>query len=482
MGVLIRIIAGAALVVVVIAAALPAEEYAFVVTTDYYSAAYYSTIEIGPPRTADVSIAPVSSDPLAYYDVDEDMIFVINRYLADNIQIVEAGQDFSTIGQYSVGNGSNPHDIRLASGTKAYVSRYEWKTLLIVHPYTGDSLGTIDLSPLADADGIPEMDRMEIVGNRLFVTLNNIDRFTWLPAGPGKIAVIDTETDTLIDCDLLAPGIQPITLALPNPYSEIRYDRCRGELVIGCLGAWGVLDGGIETINPVTLESNGVAITETELGGDISDGLFAPDGKGYAVVLDPAAWPDNYGRLVVFDRATRVVKDTLHRQTSGMGASLATIELNRQRELYLCDRDLTQPGIRIFDTVADTAIAFRDVGIPPFDIAFIQAPMAGTNPETQPDHESGMLTAWTYPNPFRQATNIMFTVPREASGTGVRISIYDPLGRLVSTLVNRGMPAGSHRAYWDGRDRYGEPVAGGIYFCRLSVEGRKRALPLIVTR
>ncbi|MFH1311590.1 MAG: FlgD immunoglobulin-like domain containing protein [Candidatus Eisenbacteria bacterium] len=481
-GTLIKRIARAAPVVLVLATSLQADEYAFVVTTDYYSAAYYSTIEIAPPRTADVSIAPVSSDPLAHYDVEEDMIFVINRYLADNIQIVEPGQGFSTIGQYSVGNGSNPHDIRLASDTKAYVSRYEWKTLLIVHPYTGDSLGTIDLSPLADADGIPEMDRMEIVGDRLFVTLNNIDRFTWLPAGAGKIAVIDTETDTLVDCDPLIPGIQPIVLALPNPYSELRYDRCRGELVVGCLGAWGVMDGGIETVNPVTLKSNGVVITETELGGDIYDGLFAPDGKGYAVVLDPAPWPDNYGRLVAFDRATRVVTDTLHRQTSGMGASLATIELNRQRELYLCDRDLTQPGIRIFDTVGDSLITFRDVGIPPFDIAFIQAPMAGTEPIPQPDPDTRTLVARTYPNPFRQATNIVFTVPGEDSATRVRLSVYDPRGRLVSILVDCSMPAGTHVAHWDGRDGYGKPVAGGVYFCSISVDGRRRTFPLIATR
>jgi hypothetical protein len=459
-----------------------AGEYAFVVTTDYYSAAYYSTIEIGPPRTTDVSIAPVSSDPLAYYDVDEDIVFVINRYLADNIQVVEAGQDFSTIGQYSVGNGSNPHDIRLASETKAYVSRYEWKTLLIVHPYTGDSLGTIDLSPLADADGIPEMDRMEIVGEKLFVTLSNIDHITWQPNGPGKIAVIDTQADTLIDCDPLEPGIQPITLTLPNPYSEIRYDRCRGELVIGCLGAWGVLDGGIETVNPVTLESNGVAMSEAELGGDISDGLFAPDGKGYAVVLDPAPWPDNFARLVAFDRTTHVVTDTLHRQTSGMGASLATIELNRQRELYLCDRDLTQPGVRIYDTRADTMIAFRDVGMPPFDIAFIQAPMAGTFPGPGPDSAGGTLEARTCPNPFRQATNITFTVPDGGAGGGVRLGIYDTLGRLVSSPVCRSMPAGTHSVRWDGRDSYGRAVSGGVYFCRISAGGTRQTIPLIVTR
>jgi hypothetical protein len=481
MGAFSAIAAGAALVVLSLATTLAAQEYAFVVTTDYYSAAYYSTIEIEPPRTVDASIAPVSTDPVVYYDDSEDMIFVINRYFADNIQVVEASRKFSTIGQYSVGNGSNPHDIRLASETKAYVTRYEWKTLLIVHPYTGDSLGTIDLSPLADADGIPEMDRMEIVGDTLFVTLNSIDRFTWLPDGPGKIAVIDTGADTLIDCDPLTPGVQPITLELPNPYSELRYDRCGGELVVGCLGAWGVMDGGIETINPVTLESNGVVVTEGELGGDISDALFAPGGKGYAVVLDPAPWPDNYARLVAFDRAARVVTATLHRQTSGMGASLATIELNRQREVYLCDRSLNQPGIRIFDTIADTLIAFRDVGMPPFDIAFIQSSMAGTEPDLPTDSGCEALLSRSYPNPFSRATNIFYTVPGERSTSGVRLSIYDPLGRLVSTLVECSMPAGSHCAHWDGRDRYGSQVAGGVYFCRFSVDGHAQSLPLVLT-
>ena len=43
------------------------------------------------------------------------------------------------------------------------MTRFEWKTLFICDPYTGDSLGAIDLSPFADSDSIPEMDRMEIV-------------------------------------------------------------------------------------------------------------------------------------------------------------------------------------------------------------------------------------------------------------------------------------------------------------------------------
>ena len=152
-----------------------ATDYAFVLSTDYWSTAYYSTIHVLPPRTADIDISSCGTDPIAHYDSSEDMVFIVNRYLADNIQVVEPDLGFATTGQYSVGNGSNPHDIRLVSSSKAYVSRYELTTLLIVHPYTGDSLGAVDLTPLADADGIPEMDRMELVNGRLFVTLNNTD-------------------------------------------------------------------------------------------------------------------------------------------------------------------------------------------------------------------------------------------------------------------------------------------------------------------
>jgi hypothetical protein len=371
-----------------------ATEYAFVLSTDYWSTAYYSTIGIEPPRTTDIAVEPVSTDPVGW----------------------------------------------LASNEKAYVSRYEWTTLLIVHPYTGDSLGVIDLAALADADGIPEMGRMEMVDGNLFVALNNIDRTTWQPAGPGKIAVIDTQADTLIDCDPVSPGVQPITLELPNPYSKLRYDPCRMELTVSCAGAWGEIDGGVELIDPLTLESKGVIATEAGLGGDISDAVFTSGLKWYAVVLDTAPWPDNFARLISFDRETGEVLDTLYHQTSGSGSYLAGIEINRQQELYLCDRDVADPSVRIFDTLLDTLITKIGVGVPPFDITFLQVPHAGVDgrPGTEPE-EARPLT-WNSPNPFRTSTRIAFAV---------------------------SMPGGSHTVTWDGRDSLGRPVAGGVYFYRL---------------
>jgi len=451
-------------------ASLPAfaDEYAFILSTDFWSTSYYSTIGIRPPRTADIAVEPVSTDPVAHYDIDEDMVFVVNRYLADNVQVVDPGPPFQTVGQYSVGNGSNPYDIRLASSEKAYVSRYEWTTLLIVDPYSGDSLGVVDLSAFADADGIPEMGRMEMVGDSLFVALNNIDRTVWQPAGPGKIAVIDTRADTLVDCDPASSGVQPIVLQLPNPYTELRYDGCRMELVVGCAGAWGVLDGGIETVDPFALETKTVVATEAGLGGDISDASFAPGARWYAVVLDTAPWPDNFARLVAFDRDTGQPLDTLYNQTSGDGASLGGIELNNQQELYLCDRDVIDPSVSIFDTRADTLLARIGVGVPPFDIAFLQVPQAGVDAEPgQPGTAPGEILPLTriIPNPFRSSTRIAFSL--DGPSRTVRLDVYDASGRRVTTLLDRAMPAGSHAINWDGTDSLGRPVADGVYFYHL---------------
>jgi hypothetical protein len=460
-------------------------ECAFVVTTDYFSAAYYSTIEVLPPRATNVNIAPVSTDPVAHYDGSEHMVFVINRYLADNIQVVDPDLGFQTIEQYSVGNGSNPHDIRLASGDKAYVSRFEWKTLLIVNPYTGDSLGVVDLSIFADEDGIPEMDRMEIVDGKLFVTLNCIDHTTWQPSGLGKVAVVDVATDTLIDCDPLVPGIQPIVLNLPNPCSELRYDHCWDELVVGCLGSWGTLDGGIEAIDPAGLKSNGVIISEAEIGGDVTDGLLGPGRIGYAVVLEPVPPPDNLARLVAFDRVGREPTDTLYQQTSGSSPSLGTIELNRQCEVYLCDRDVISPGVRIFDIIADTMITKVDVGLPPFDVEFVQQPPAGVrDDEPGSNHEcvNRCRLSQNHPNPFSGSTDIAFSISPETGMLPVTLAIYDVHGRLVHSLIDGLWPAGTYSITWDGRDRYGRMVASGVYFCALSSQGRVQTKQVVLTR
>jgi 6-phosphogluconolactonase (cycloisomerase 2 family) len=83
-----------------------------------------------------------------------------------------------------------------------------------------------------------------------------------------------------------------------------------------------------------------------------------------------------------------------------------------------------------------------------------------------------------YPNPFNPVTTIRYELPQNAH---VRLTIYDVLGREVVRLVDEGYLAGAYSVVWNGTNRYGVPVASGIYIYRLEagrnfVQSRKMLL------
>lgn len=68
------------------------------------------------------------------------------------------------------------------------------------------------------------------------------------------------------------------------------------------------------------------------------------------------------------------------------------------------------------------------------------------------------------PNPFRAATTIRFDLPH---GDRVALRIYDLGGRLVCSLFEGEIGAGSRSVDWDGRDAAGSAVSAGVYFYSL---------------
>jgi hypothetical protein len=72
------------------------------------------------------------------------------------------------------------------------------------------------------------------------------------------------------------------------------------------------------------------------------------------------------------------------------------------------------------------------------------------------------------PNPFVRSTQMDYALP--ANGR-VRLAVYDVRGRLLTTLVDRELPAGHYSASWDGRISSGGRVHSGMYFARLTVLG-----------
>jgi len=74
------------------------------------------------------------------------------------------------------------------------------------------------------------------------------------------------------------------------------------------------------------------------------------------------------------------------------------------------------------------------------------------------------------PSPAKGGTTMLrFSLP---TGTNVRMSVHDLMGREVKVLANGFAGAGAHSIAWDLRDGSGQFVPRGMYFVRLRVNGQ----------
>lgn len=450
----------------VVAAASPApaaQSKAFVFGTDWTTGSL-SAVDLAP-RVNHCDVASPGSDAsLRYWG---DRLYVVNRFGGDNVQVVNPAT-YATTFQFSVGNGSNPHDIAFASATRAYVTRYESPDLWVVNPQTGAHTGTISLAGFADADGNPDMDRMAMVGPLLFVALERIDRpGGYVPDDTALVAVIDTRADTLVDCDPATPGRQAIRLQLSNPVTTFQFDRASSRLLIGCAGRYGVLDGGIEWIDPVKLESGGVAITESELGGDVGDVVWNDAQKSYAIVADLAGNTS----LVRWRAADGTLLGTVW---APGGYSLSDAERNDRGELWVCRSSFGGPALRVYSIATDTPSGSDLVcTLPPVALTFDapSAQVAGVPPSA-----GALAFAPPTPNPARVATRFAVSLP---DAGGLRLEVFDAAGRHVRTLAAGEQAAGEHEYRWDLRDEGGRRVPPGLYLARCAAGGTTRVRRVI---
>jgi hypothetical protein len=404
------------------------------------------------------------------------LLYVVNRLGGDNIQVIDP-TNYATLRQISVGNGTNPQDIAFVSPTKAYVSRYADASLLIVNPSLPDGgpdpKPTISLAGFADSDGLPEMARMIRIGRYLYVACQRLTNF--LPNNPSMVVVIDTQTDQVVDVNPNVSGVQAITLTLRNPITTFEYDRLHGWLLIGCAGSFGALDGGVEAIDPSAFTSQGVRVTEAELGGDINDVAWHTPTHAYALI-----GAGSLNRLVTWNPTNGLKTGTPF--TGNGGFSLPDMEINDRGELYVCKNpsppsgsDL--PGILVFSLANDALLAGPlDTGLPPIAVTFDRATDEVTGVPDSPV-AAGIALQGPWPNPARRSAHFVLRLDGRA---GAEVSVLDVTGRRVRSLVAAARGAGEHAVDWDLANEAGNPVPAGLYFLRVAtgsaVESRRIAV------
>lgn len=288
-------------------------------------------------------------------------IYVLNRFGTDTVQVVVPA-DFSVVGNYSVGAGSNPQDIWVRSDEKAYVTRLDAQNdadnnddVLIINPITGAVTGSIDFTPYAASDGdqLARATQMVGVDTKLYVLVQDLPSNLLNSADqPGKIVVIDMTTDEVV-------GV--ITLDGRNP-SDITYSPVTEKIYVVNSGVFvnfvtDVNDafGGIEVVEPETLQTEGIAIDDADFGNYLMNIVIGED-RAYTIV--------NGMTLASFDiDALAVTAANLY---TSPGFFVPDFTVDEDGQVLITERDVNDAGIVVLDGASGNTIAGPlDVGALP---------------------------------------------------------------------------------------------------------------------
>jgi hypothetical protein len=86
-----------------------------------------------------------------------------------------------------------------------------------------------------------------------------------------------------------------------------------------------------------------------------------------------------------------------------------------------------------------------------------------------------------YPNPFNPTTVIKYSIPsletQNFASQHVKLTIYDILGREITTLINKRQSPGDYSVIFDAKE-----LTSGVYFYRLSVGSKVKSKKMILLK
>ena len=348
-----------------------------VVTSDFSSGGRFNIIDTASLLPLP-SLSNIHSDAVLRYA--NGKVYIINRLNRDSILVLDPSLAFLPQQEFSVEQGSNPQDIAYINSSKAYISLYNRKYIIVVNPSSGVILNRIDLSAYSETsssgstgiDGFPEMSRMALYNSILYLQLQRLDRNH--PSGfpyPGEdsfLLRIDTVTDQIL-------GI--IKTPARNPFGKMQIFNIGQDphLIVclpGKLGYLSELDGGIGAYNLVKGEfRESFLLLESEVGGDVLDMILKSETDGYAFVLDKG-----FNKTVVrFNPSTGKKTSTIATYTSSAG-NISGMALSSSGKLFLGDSGFSNPGVSVYDTNQNPPVLLTptplSVGLKPFELEILK--------------------------------------------------------------------------------------------------------------
>lgn len=318
--------------------------------------------------SVDVDVAATTTDTVATGHAGD--LYLIHRYGFNAIDVLDSSS-WATKGSFDVSVDGvaepNPQSLVFASDGLGYLTLFGAPEIQVVD-FQGAAptkVGSIDISAFADDDGNPEAGVAIACGSTLLVGIQRLDP-TYAPVDQSYLLAIDTASQSAIDLDPDAEGVQGLALEGAWP-RQIRADPSdpSGETIL-------VLTSGIERIHvPTASRSWAVSAESLEAVGitGFDTQAFVTDDAGENAYL--SATDGTYPASAIY--RLNLQDDTAAPEKLLSGVSTLDRAIERMGDqLWVGDATSEATGLRVWDLSVDPptemTAAPLDTGLPPHSL------------------------------------------------------------------------------------------------------------------
>lgn len=284
-------------------------------------------------------------------------LYVVNRFGSNNITIVD-GKTLMFEEQISTGANSNPQDVAVV-GDKLYVPALGTAGVVVI-TRGSPALTTIDLSALDTMganDGKPDCVSAYAVGTKVYVACAVLDNFNAVEVG--KIAVIDTATDTMVTSVSMSYK-NPNGLFVRSPEGS----TYAGDLLIPTVPDYqNYATGCLERVSTAATPAVSCGLTNQQLGGFGNRLAVADDGSLlYIAVATFDASFNQTGALRGFDLASGTLWTAALSTATELIVDVAACPGG---DIVAADKTLNAGGLRVWRDTEQRTTEAMSIGLPP---------------------------------------------------------------------------------------------------------------------
>ncbi len=339
-----------------------------VVATDYESGAL-SAINLENNQTFNNLFALNQDSVLNEID---GIPYILERGKADNIKRLDKNNNFKVVYEESLRKTSNesvnPHDIAKINEKTALVSTYNLRELRVVNLDNGKLTDTtIDISSYSSDASPPDVSQLLRVDNFIYAGLHDLSE-----------SIFEPQRSRLLKVNTSNLSITALEIPFKNLSNRLQLYSSGGvKRIIGAgLGSYlSATDGGIVSYNidtnsfdtPTFREEVTSSATGTK-GKNLKQVIYVNDTKAFALLANNS-YKDF---IVVFNPRTQIITQELLGETNG-GSYYEMLISNGK--IFISDRNLQKPGIRIFNVETLREITTNgpiNVGLPPASMKIIE--------------------------------------------------------------------------------------------------------------